>query len=509
MIRSAVLLLVATLAAPVAATAQGEEPLSAIDWLSDVIQPTQDVGLPPPEDEVAKTAGVGSVSVAPIDAPRPDAIGLLPVQVTGFSPEMWRGSSAGVVAARINATRTDLLPAMQEILYRLLLAELDPPADAGPQAVVLLARIDKLLELGAVEQAQALTDRLSSPSPEIFRRKFDIALLLHDEETACGTLRQSPGLSPTFQARIYCLARGGEWSAAALSLETGRALGFVSDAQDPLLAQFLELGLSDDDMPLEVATRPSPLEFRMYESIGRPLPTATMPRAFAHTDLHSATGWKNQIEAAERLAQTGAIDMNRLLGLYQQRKPAASGGVWDRAQAIQTLDGALLSQSPAILGTALNIAFEAMRIVELEVPFARAYCPKLRFRALDGSSAVLRDIICVLAGEWDAPPIDQNAIAPIVLDAAALPNFQGTPPKALQEALIAGFASLGVPTRLQSLMSESRQGEALLRAIEMFSNGANGDLDELSDALIFLRAVGLEQLAQRAAVELILLDRRG
>ena len=49
----------------------------------------------------------------------------------------------------------------------------------------------------------------------------------------------------------------------------------------------------------------------------------------------------------------------------------------------------------------------------------------------------------------------------------------------------------------------------MLRAMELFANGSRGDLDQLADALAFFRAVGLEDTARRAALQLIVLERRG
>ena len=93
----------------------------------------------------------------------------------------------------------------------------------------------------------------------------------------------------------------------------------------------------------------TPLIFRMREAIGEPLPTPPLPRAFANADLRPITGWKPQIEAAERLAVSGAIDENRLLGLYTERLPAASGGVWERVDAMQEFDAAYRADDPGAI----------------------------------------------------------------------------------------------------------------------------------------------------------------
>ena len=41
------------------------------------------------------------------------------------------------------------------------------------------------------------------------------------------------------------------------------------------------------------------------------------------------------------------------------------------------------------------------------------------------------------------------------------------------------------------------------------TDGARGDLNKLSDAIALFRAVGLEDVARRAALQAMILDRRG
>jgi hypothetical protein len=222
-----------------------------------------------------------------------------------------------------------------------LLAELDPPADADERGRLLVARIDRLLEFGALDEASALLDVAGTMTEDLFRRRFDVALLTGAEEAACAELRDDPSISPTYPARIFCLARTDEWHTAAVTLETAKALGLVSVEEDDLLARFLHPELEEELPPLGPPLRASPLVFRLYEAVGEPLPTSPLPLPFARADLNPNAGWKAQLEAAERLARTGSIAPNLLLGLYTQQRPSASGGVWERAQAVQRLDAAI------------------------------------------------------------------------------------------------------------------------------------------------------------------------
>ena len=90
---------------------------------------------------------------------------------------------------------------------------------------LLLARIDRLLEIGALEPALALLELAGPAQPELFRRWFDIGLLTGRGGPRLRGAARTPAVSPTFPARIFCLARGGDWNAAELTLRLGAGAG--------------------------------------------------------------------------------------------------------------------------------------------------------------------------------------------------------------------------------------------------------------------------------------------
>jgi len=297
-----------------------------------------------------------------------------------------------------------------------------------------------------------------------------------------------------------------------LSLETGRALGYLSYFEDVLVARFLDPELFGDDPGPEIPSRLSPLVFRMLDAIGEPVPTAVLPLAFAHADLHSNTGWKSQIEAAERLVRTGALDPNQLLGLYVERRPAASGGVWGRVASVQTLEFALESGDLPAIVAALPLAWAEMSRGELEVPFAKLFFHQLSVLNLDASVMDLVFEIGLLSDQYEEAaisfsPTNDRQLLLIAIARGQPGNVYAAEPMAA--AIQDSFRSKGIPVRLQSLTRNNRLGEAILRAISLFSSGSLGNLDELTDALAFFRAVGLDNVARRAALQLLLLERRG
>jgi hypothetical protein len=503
-----ILLLAAALGAGTStgpATAQ-DRPLSAIDWLSDSI----DTEVLPPIDEPATSPGLGTetIAVTPLGEVSQDAVGLLPSSVTGLPRDLWGATPSHELAEEFARLREGLLPAMQELLFTLLLAELDPPADSDPRGALFLARIDTLMSLGAVEQAQALLERSGTPTAAAFERLFDATLLTGTENRACEVLRAKPDLAPGLAAQIFCLARNKDWNAAVVTLETGRALGELSGAEEAILARFLDPELFEDAPLLPPPARPSPLVFRLYEAIGEPIPTGTLPLPFAQADLLLNSAWKAQIEAAERLARSGALDANRLLGLYTERQPAASGGVWDRVAAVQRLEAALAENAPQKVADALMLAWAALGEAGLQPVLARLYAERLAGVALEGEAKALAFELALLSPRYEAAALahDPADARERFLSAVARGEVSGAAPHdATAEAVADGFAAAAPPERLAALVRDGDLGAAILRAIRMGADGANGDLDKISGAIALFRAIGLEDIARRYALQAMLL----
>lgn len=505
------LLIPVAAAAQVQAQTQAQTPLSVIEWIGQ--KPPQDftspVLLEPPVSDGALNP---AINVSPLEK-LPVAVGLVPTDRTGLPADMWRTSDADVLAALISDVAVANYPAMQRLLYTLLLSEALPPIGEDAGETLLLARVDRLLQLGATDPAQALIEQAGArETPARFARWFDATLLTGDEDRACAALIASPHLAPDYGARIFCGARRGDWQTAALLLESVHALDLLPAADLALLDRFLSPDIFEGAPPLPVPDGPDPLTFRLFETIGERLPTASLPRAFATADLRDIAGWKAQIEAAERLTRIGALGPNRLLGLYSDRQPAGSGGVWDRVAALQRFETALESKSVDALAKTLPTVWNAMRDVRLEVPFANLFSDQLIAAPLqDPGPRALAWRVALLSHDYEqaalSPPDDsrQNAFL------AAL--AQGDPgrvpaPNAVARAITEGFSdTAGPPPDLQRLLDAGRLGEAILKAMILLDSGAKGNPADLSAALRTFRAVAMEDIARRTGLQLMLLGR--
>jgi hypothetical protein len=492
-------------------------PLSAIDWLSQSVATPAVAGATATAVDEPPVAEAGSalpstVTTSALDGPSPDAVGLIPPSVSGLPVNLWGAGLTREIAERLVSHPDDDLPALRQLFLTLLLAEVAAPVDAAGRGELLQVRIDKLLALGALEQAAALIDAAGATTPELFRRAFDVALLTGAEDRACDFMASKPHLAPTIPARIFCLARSGDWDTAALTIRTSSALGQLSADQEALLSRFLDPDLFESD-PVPPAPDPvTPLDWMIYSAIGEPLPTEGLPIAFSYAEIGPRSGWKARIEAAERLTRAGTIPPNVILGLYTEHDPAASGGVWDRVAAFQAFEAALSSGDVARVEKTLPAVWARMQEVELEVPFATLFGKSLIEMKLSGEAAAIAFRVGLLSphAETAAKRYTPTSAEDAFLAAIALGTASSAlPPDSLARAISVAFRAPAPSSEAQALLDGMRKGEAIIAAIDNIGRGVQGDLRGVTEGLSLLRLVGLESAARRTALELMILERRG
>ncbi|MBC7133221.1 MAG: hypothetical protein H5U16_08970 [Roseovarius sp.] len=484
--------------------ARAEAPLSAIDWLSAPPVSSPSIEAPP----VSAGAEVPEVAVTPLDAPRADAVGLLPAATSGLPVTLWERSTTATLAGLLDRLAERPLPALQALYHRLLLAEANPPPDTGPRARFLNARLATLRRYGAVEPALALVERAGGATPALFDAWFDLALLAGQEAPACAALARTPHLSRDTGARIYCLARAGEWETAALILRAAEAAGTLTETDATLLTLFLDPELIDEIPPPAPPEPMTPLRFRLFEAIGAPLGTRDLPRAFAMADLRGTAGWKAEIEAAERLAGTGAIAGERLFGLYTARRRAASGGVWERVAAVQALDAALEAGDAGAIARALPAMWAAAREVGLQTVLADIFAERLLDAPLDTATRPLGAEIVLLSAqparvsEILPPATARERLLAGIARGAPQPADARTP---LESAIARAFATGEPAPEHRALIEAGRLGEAILVAAAQLDAAAQRAAPAATGAaLATLRALGLEETARRAALQALL-----
>ncbi|MEM8740939.1 MAG: hypothetical protein AAGE13_05520 [Pseudomonadota bacterium] len=488
--------------------AHGAEPLSAIPWLSDALRAAQ----PAPD----RTRGV---EIARLEDVRPLGPGLLSAADAGLPEDLWAQASALRVRRLIEQVRGTGVVAARDLFRRLMITQLMVPRGSADASGVLLARSERLVALGALEEAQALLAASGLTRIEALRRSFDIALLTGQDQQACVDLLSHPGVAPTDAARIFCLAQRQEWRQAVLSLAVAREARTLSPAMAELLSRYLEVTETAPEDRIALPQPVSPLVYRMLLAIGAGgagTVDAGLPLAYAHLDLTSTAPPRARMLAAERLVASGGAPFPLLFAAYRAETPAASGGVWSRSATIQKLDAALASEKRADIRAALARADRMLTPLGLRVALAREYAPALaKLRPNAGGDARVAALLLLgdrvrEASAWLSPaPDPQNRAvhaASAALSGAPVPLTGGR----FARAVAAAFSAQALqdpPQTLALILQDSRRGEALLIALRLLDAGPQIDPGDLTEALVVLRWLGLERCARRIAAQTLLAAR--
>ena len=122
---------------------------------------------------------------------------------------------------------------------------------------------------------------------------------------------------------------------------------------------------------------------------------------------------------------------------------------------------------------------------------------------------MLRDHIVLLSPLYETV---QNAPNASVEMAFLTSIARGEPPQAIPDMRPAGAIASAFtdPSPRSDWIDEARNGQlgsAILHTIGLLEDGARGDTFALRDALSTLRALGLEDTARRASLQILLLER--
>lgn len=445
------------------------------------------------------------ISVSPIDGVRTDAVGLFPAEKVGIDADFWGQSTAETLSPLISRFSTNAMASVKALKMRVILAELDPPQTREDSSQILVARLDYLISAGALEQAEALLHLANAAEPELYKRWFDVGLLSQRAERVCQATLRNMEFAPSYAHRVFCLARDGRWFDAALTLNVGQTLDLIDEMDVELLQRFLDPELFDGSPPPLTAERLTPLRFVLYEALGEPRAIGTLPLAYLHADLQNRVGWRDRLEATERLVQSQAFGPGMLDYLYTEAKPAASGGIWDRVHAYQDLRQALLDKDTERLDGALAEAMAVFGNTGLLYALAKQLAPYWAGIELDAKSADMHFLLSAMAADGlPTPAVPRSGSDMLVFISDILSDAAFAKPKTpLQSAIKRGLTEAHQTLDLNGFATDQHKGQSVLRALELLEVGGTSNPANVELVLAVLSNAGLHRDARAIAVEIL------
>lgn len=526
--------------------------------------PLPPLPAPPPEGQQAQPdlqpAAVGGVQPAP--APDVGPPGLLDDSNAGLGANMWQGSSGAQLISlipKLPAPQTQ--PSLRDLQLRLLLTKAPgPSATSGIDPLVPL-RAERLHAMGFSTEALLLTRAAADAAPNDAKGAFEKALGAQNMEAACAKVDEVAGSQPILdlywrKALLFCQIERGQDGQAGLGLDLIRETADKDASTGDFIAVAATL-LGETKKKVKLAGSPDPLLTAMMLKAGLKPPSAqgaepAKPVGLAGTAAaarDAALPLDQRIEAAELAFAGGLVSGDELIQLYRQAKftgdpLAMPDSPLMRAQLYQAADQAFdpLRRAQFVQRALLNARARGsyFSLAEVYRPIVDRItpAPNLVWFAPEGARLMFWSGNVERGGFWLNLAQGSSAAQPEV--ALAVPGLQilaqmagltgtydpdpvlawqqagGNP--AIAERLRGIEAGLGLPGGIAPVANgeagtigtaaqAGRRGETVLLALIVLGGRglASADSATLAQSLGGLRAVGLEEDAQRIGIEAAIL----
>ena len=509
-----------------------DEPMSAIDWLAKKINDPPVFYTYPSEIDENSNIEIEKMVLPNISK---NSIGIYPSIKIGINSDIWKNNNEIEISTILKKIRISDLYYLNRLLKRILLIETDPPIIAVDEkfsgTIFLRQRILKLIQMGALDDAEALIlDAEPTFDPNLTDLWSEVSFLTYRFERFCKAILNGYHNSLEPAHKIICLARSGDWNAAALSLATFSSINEIDSDHEKLLINYL-----DHEAELEIINKDKCEEDKSviiylcnFSNITTQIPNYGVK--FLYNNLGRGKSIRSRIVASEELVKSGALNPNILFSTYKIKQPSTSGGVWARAKFVQELDRIIQYDfnNYQYLSNHLNIMIDEFLKNKLLTAFAISYGKKLKSSI--SNFQPLNDLILItniLSGEY-SDLLERDIIIDLKLKnlisvlnkrdkhlleihlQESLKTISNKDYTELQNAILK--ASNGIYPENVAFMHDTKNdysnqdGLVLLNAILKISNSSNYDITDMQTGLASLVRLGLLNDFKAISNELLIME---
>ncbi|MEM9716891.1 MAG: hypothetical protein AAF826_10285 [Pseudomonadota bacterium] len=264
-----------------------------------------------------------------------EGVGLLAPSQLNLPNDLFVGVSAEAAARAFPRHNPNAPPAVNDLLRFVAKTSFDPPVSPISPSPFLLKRLDHLEKVGSIDALEALLRQVGTNSPQLFERWMAASIWLGLEVEPCEVIDQVPSPKP-LEAVIFCTALNGDPNRAIAMVEIAASLGRLNERDTNLFLTFFDPEIFEDLNPGAAKPKDSAIAFFMRFDMGFDLPKLAETLGPELKTLNGFAPWRDRINAAEALARSGAITGARMLAVYQEGSPPASGQPWDRIEDLVT-----------------------------------------------------------------------------------------------------------------------------------------------------------------------------
>ena len=423
---------------------------------------------------------------------------------------LWNDGRISQINAALRGAKPSSIPPINRARAIIALAQSRPALSPESSEILSGARLNLLFNHGVLDAAEALSNQFVWYPITIRTEVEKIALLTTRPDQYCAQILAKKFSEIEIGMSIYCFSRGNQWPKAVETYEMTK--DSIYDLRRETLARFLELDEPTSSLLDEPWTEiPSPIDFVLDESFGRPRGEKHLPPAYAYFAREIGTNPHIELELTEELAKNGALPNNVLFATYKKYYPTQFSNAAKRAEISNNIAKLDMKSLPDDFRNQLNEAIDFFGENNLLEAFATQMAPyfsKIDLSQIQNISTRNTIIRLGLLGGWSA----ESWGAYIAKDDFVLsmafkilhpdieidyPLNNNLPTKAARVIQKAFFET---EPQFESIISP---GEELLKAFNILSNIALYNDTEVTRSFQVLKTFGQTQLAKEVAMNIL------
>ncbi len=446
-----------------------------------------------------------------------NGIGLISIERTKLPSDLWSNSSEKVLSEKLNSMPNLSLTTTNKILKRLLLVDAKPPLNSigvkNMGYLFLLARIDQLINLGAIDEVEEILNYIKEPSVELMKRKIQVAYLNGRLSKTCDLANNYPNFEGMLQFKIICLVRKNDWQAAALAFTVGSSLNKFDEKEKQLLLNYLDPDIETNSHYNIEINDLSPTHFYLMHGKKELKPSDILPNKYAYAFSLFGMPPKLRIKYMEQLASNYVVNANTLFSLYRSSLNEDKENANDSIIIVMQLEQALKSDSEQRKLLALKQATRVFQKKKLLVHLSNEYSDELK-NLYFSEDKRLNDLVIALLSLTDGmnddlfmlESSDPDINCLIDIKTNVFINYETDSDLCeFVKKLNGEIIKKSFPTN-RNIDAQMEKGLILLESLNLLENGLSTEFEEVKLSLSMLTKIGLIDLVNEISVELIALN---
>ena len=446
-----------------------------------------------------------------------NGIGLISIERTKFPDDLWSNSSEKVLSEKLNSMPKLSLASTNKIFKRLLIVDAKPPLNSigvrNMGYLFLLSRIDQLINMGAIDEAEEILNYIKEPSIEFMKRRIEVATLNGRLSKTCELANKYPNFKGMLQFKIICLVRKNDWQAAALAFTVGSSLQQFDKKEKQLLLNYLDPEIEPNySYDIEINDL-SPINFYLIYGNKELTPPDMLPNKYAYAFSLLGMAPKTRIKFMEQLALNYVVNANTLFNLYRSSPSEDKEEANNARKTVNELDQSFNSDSEKRKLFALRKATEVFQKKKLLVHLSNEYSDELK-KLYSSDNKRLNDLAITLLTLTDGMTNEFYTLGSTNPDINCLIDIKkrvfinyetDTSLCELVKKLNIEIIKESFPTN-RNYDAQMEKGLILLESLNLLKSGLSTEFEDIKLSLSMLTKIGLIELVNEISIELIALN---